>query len=82
MLTNKFMDPSIPENQLPSFPSLPSAIDKITIEDKKLSYEDIHNLWQSLGAKYRPSIVYKFRVLFRDSNDVIVQPIVKPRKDV
>lgn len=44
-------------------PSLPSEVEKITVEIINLEFPVLSNIWSMLGGKYLPSIVYKFRML-------------------
>src|SRR5258708_20429482 len=44
-------------------PGLPSGIERITIEQENLSFQELSNIWTMLGAKYVPSVVYKVTVL-------------------
>jgi len=45
-------------------PSLPAdAAEKISVEMVKLSYYEMSNIWGMIGAKYMPSVIYKFRSL-------------------
>ena len=44
-------------------PSLPSEVEKITVEIINLEFAVLSNIWSMLGGKYLPSIVYKFRML-------------------
>lgn len=46
-----------------SHPALDAGIEKLILEMLTLSLEQQNNLWASLGAKYRPSVVYKMRML-------------------
>jgi len=46
-----------------SHPALPVGIEKLIFEMFTLSLEQQNNLWASLGAKYRPSVVFKMRML-------------------
>lgn len=55
-------------------PSLPAAIENLVVELYPISLENQNYLWASLGAKYRPSVVYKVRLItiFEDSFSGIV----------
>ncbi len=44
-------------------PSLPSSIEQLIVELYPVSLENQNYLWASLGAKYRPSVVYKVRLI-------------------
>lgn len=44
-------------------PSLPAGIGSLIVELYPLSLENQSYLWGSLGVKYRPSVVYKVRLL-------------------
>lgn len=49
-------------------PALPEGIEKLIFEMVTLSLEQQNNLWASLGAKYRPSVVFKMRMLLLEDN--------------
>jgi hypothetical protein len=44
-------------------PSLPQSIDHLIVELHPVSLENQNYLWASLGTKYRPSAVYKVRLI-------------------
>jgi hypothetical protein len=44
-------------------PSLPESIDQLILELHPVSLESQNYLWASLGVKYRPSAVYKVRLI-------------------
>jgi hypothetical protein len=44
-------------------PSLPSSLDKVSVEFFNQSIQDLNNLWSLIGAKYIPSVVYKVKML-------------------
>ncbi len=46
-----------------SHPALPDGLEKMVCEMQSLSLEQQNNMWAALGAKYRPSVVYKLRML-------------------
>lgn len=51
-----------------SHPALPPGIEKLILEMRTLSLEQQNNLWASLGAKYRPSVVFKMRMLLLEDS--------------
>lgn len=51
-------------------PNLPDGLKKLTFEIENAAYEKTHNLWNSLGAKYKPSIIYKARHVSIDAEQV------------
>lgn len=55
-------------------PSLPAAIENLVVELYPITLENQNYLWASLGAKYRPSVVYKVRLItiFEDSFSEII----------
>jgi hypothetical protein len=58
-------------------PTLPAAIGTLIVELYPVSLENQNYLWASLGVKYRPSVVYKVRLItvLEDSiSDMISQP--------
>lgn len=44
-------------------PSLPDKVKRIVADLQNLSFEQQNYLWGLLGAKYMPSVVYKFRTI-------------------
>ncbi len=44
-------------------PSMPSTIDTLIVELYPVTLENQNYLWSSLGVKYRPSAVYKVRLI-------------------
>jgi Pvc16 N-terminal domain len=58
-------------------PSLPATIGNLIVELYPISLENQNYLWAALGAKYRPSVVYKVRLIsiFEDTfSDVVGTP--------
>jgi hypothetical protein len=58
-------------------PALPASIGTLIMELYPISLESQNYLWASLGAKYRPSVVYKARLItiFEDTfSDVVGVP--------
>lgn len=45
--------------------------EKLSIEIDPQSYSDMHSLWNSMGAKYQPSLVFKVRHITIQENNVI-----------
>lgn len=56
-------------------PLLDSEIDFLSLELYTLNFEQINQLWGALGAKYRPCILYKVRMLVVQE-DVVKQTTV------
>ncbi len=56
-------------------PGLPPNVDKLIFELLTLSLEQQNNMWASLGAKYRPSVVYKMRMLLLEDNQSLESQI-------
>lgn len=53
-------------------PGLADGIEKLVVEMMSLGLEQQNNLWAALGAKYRPSVVYKMRMLLLE-DDLVLQ---------
>ncbi|MFO0355967.1 MAG: DUF4255 domain-containing protein [Sphingobacteriaceae bacterium] len=51
-------------------PNMSENIDKLVFELLKTDYQSTNYLWNSLGAKYVPSMIYKVRMLTIDENNV------------
>lgn len=52
-------------------PDLPAGIEKLIFELVSLPLEQQNNIWASLGAKYRPSVVYKMRMLLLEDSQTL-----------
>ena len=50
-------------------PGLDSEIEYMMVELYTLNFEQINQLWGALGAKYRPSAIYKVRMLSIHEDD-------------
>lgn len=48
-----------PENS----PAFPRQLQRLTLELVTLGVHELQNVWAALGAKYRPSVVYKARMV-------------------
>lgn len=44
-------------------PDIPPGLRKLNFEIESLDYSETHNLWTAMGAKYRPSVIYKMRLI-------------------
>lgn len=51
-----------------SYASMPDGIPKLEFEIEKISYHQMQSLWTAMGAKYRPSLVYKMRMVSVQAN--------------
>ena len=49
-----------------SNPNFPDALERLSVEWRELDLQASHNLWTVLGGRYRPSVVYKARMLIID----------------
>ncbi|HVZ42090.1 MAG TPA: DUF4255 domain-containing protein [Candidatus Kapabacteria bacterium] len=57
------------------YPALDSRIVKLIAEIQSLSYEQLNQIWASLGAKQLPCMIYKVRmVILQDTEPDTVQP--------
>ena len=54
---------SNPVFQKNNYPNLPKNVDRLELELINLSPEDTNYIWSTLGAKYRPSLIYKIKVV-------------------
>lgn len=43
--------------------NIPKEITKLVFDLEKNSYHQMHSLWTAMGAKYRPSVIYKMRMI-------------------
>ncbi|WP_323789878.1 DUF4255 domain-containing protein [Psychroserpens sp.] len=48
--------------------NIPTGIEKLEFELETISYHQMHSLWNAMGAKYQPSVIYKMRLLTLDPN--------------
>lgn len=46
-----------------SKPGFPAELTRIAVEPFKLNFDQLCNLWSSIGAKHQPYIVYKARLM-------------------
>ena len=61
-----------------TFSNMPKGISRLDLEMDNISYHEMHSLWTSLGAKYRPSVIYKARLITLSENRIqAVTPLVK-----
>jgi hypothetical protein len=54
-----------------SFSFFPSALEKLEFELVKMNFDKMFNLWSAMGAKYKPSMVYKIRLVTIQGGDLI-----------
>ncbi|WP_417799588.1 DUF4255 domain-containing protein [Tenacibaculum sp.] len=51
--------------------SIPKGISRLEFEfEKGDGYQQMHNLWSALGAKYQPSVIYKMKLISISSNEI------------
>jgi hypothetical protein len=43
--------------------NIPLGISKLEFDIEKISFFQMHQLWSAMGAKYRPSVIYKMRLI-------------------
>jgi hypothetical protein len=55
-------------------PALDPGIDQLSLEIENLSPADLSNLWGVLGGRYRPSVLYRLRLITIDSQRLERQP--------
>ncbi len=49
----------------------PEGLQKLSFDlQRGGDYMQMHNLWNALGAKYRPSVIYKMRLVTISSNEI------------
>jgi hypothetical protein len=46
-----------------SSPALPLGLERLSVEQVNLDFQELHNLWGALGVKYLPSAVFKAHIL-------------------
>lgn len=60
------------------YPALDSRIDKLIVELQSLNYEQLNQIWGSIGAKQLPGIIYKVRmVILQDMEPAAALPPVR-----
>ena len=57
-----------------SFPDLASGIEKLIIDVENLNLQELSNLWNLIGCKYIPSVMYKVRTVALGSNHSYYRP--------
>ncbi|WP_075341252.1 DUF4255 domain-containing protein [Tenacibaculum agarivorans] len=51
--------------------NIPKGINRLEFEfETGDGYQQMHNLWSALGAKYQPSVIYKMRLITIVSNEI------------
>ena len=51
------------------FSSFPKGLERLDFNIEQIDYKDMHNLWSALGGKYRPSVIYKTRLITVQGNE-------------
>lgn len=54
-----------------SFSFFPDQLEKLEYELVKMNFDKMFNLWSSMGAKYKPSMVYKIKLINIQGDEVI-----------
>lgn len=62
------MHPSINSS---TFSNIPKGLDKLDFELERVDYQQMHSLWSALGAKYRPSVIYKTKMIIPDGDEAL-----------
>lgn len=61
--------------------SMPSGVEKLNFESVNLSIDNMSRFWSAIGEKYRPSMIYKIRMIKIDDDSVdSVIPVLKQPK--
>ena len=55
------------------YPDFPKDINKLIFDMEKLTYRESAHLYESLGAKYLPSVIYKMKMLCVDGDQITRQ---------
>ena len=63
-----------------NFPEIPQGLEALRFDVESLSYRETHELWSAMGARYRPSILYKMRHITVQAREL--REIVTPLADV
>ncbi|CAM1367301.1 conserved hypothetical protein [Tenacibaculum sediminilitoris] len=51
--------------------NIPKGISRLEFEfEKGDGYQQMHNLWSALGAKYQPSVIYKMKLISISSEEI------------
>ncbi|MCK8480161.1 DUF4255 domain-containing protein [Psychroserpens algicola] len=51
-------------------PNMPDTIEQMSFEMEKLGYQDTDSLWNALNAIYRPSVIYKLRLVSINTDEI------------
>ncbi len=67
-----------------SFSNIPSGLDKLEFEIEKINYLQIHSLWNALGAKYQPSVIYKMRLVTMNPHEIdgFEEPVLSTSENI
>lgn len=53
------------------YPQLNNISEKLVFELLKTDYQNVYNIWNAIGAKYLPSVIYKMRMLVINGDNTI-----------
>ena len=53
-----------------NYPALPQDITRLTLSPEPLAYPQIQSIWLAMGAKYRPSVVYKLELISQPATNI------------
>jgi hypothetical protein len=56
-----------------NLPDLDPAVEQLSVEIENLSITELSNLWGILGGRYMPSVLYRFRMLTIDAEQLEVR---------
>lgn len=65
----RFLDASMrffqmnPVFEAANFPAMPETLEKLNFELLDSDYQKTQSVWSALGAKYKPSVMYKIRII-------------------
>ncbi len=52
-----------------TYSSIPKGLAKLEYDIEKVNYHQMHSLWTAMGAKYKPSAIYKTRLVTVKGNE-------------
>lgn len=53
------------------YPQLSNISEKLVFELLKTDYQNVYNIWNAIGAKYLPSVIYKMRMLVINNDNTL-----------
>lgn len=53
-----------------SYSNLPSGLTKLQVSLENTNFDQMQNIWNSLGIPYQPSLIYKIRIIYNNPEQI------------